>query len=90
MFLVTRGILQLDVFLSLAEGIRGKIQKRSSIPPVITCAAILHRHGLLGPVELLMLGDVDLTSVSTEDLAALVSSVTGCVIICNVSRVGYH
>ena len=61
------------------------LEKRSSIPPVITCAAILHRQGLLGSVELLMLGDVDLTSVSTEDLTSLVSSVTRCVIICNVS-----
>ena len=61
------------------------LQKRSSILPVITCATILLRQGLLGSVELLMLGDVDLTSVSTEDLASLVSSVMGCVIICNVS-----
>ena len=49
-----------------------------------TCAASLAHHGLLGSVSYMSLGDVDLTSVTAEHLASLVS-VTGRVYIGNVS-----
>ena len=52
---------------------------------MITCAASLAHHGLLGSVEEIWLCDVDLTSITPEHLASLISSVTGFVIIENVS-----
>ena len=56
--------------------------------PVITCAASLAHHGLLGSVRLMRLDDVDLTSVPAEHLASLASSVTESVTIINVSGCG--
>ena len=79
------GILPLDVFCSLAKRVRYMITKRKSILHAITSAASLAHHGLLGSVEMLTLGDVDLTSVPADHLASLVSSVTGNIVICNVS-----
>ena len=61
------------------------IERRPSILPEITCAASLVHHKLLGSVEEMWLCDVDLTSVPAEHLASLVSSVTECVAIWNVS-----
>ena len=58
---------------------------RSLPVPVITCAASLAHHGLLGSVKCIELKDVNLTSVPAEYLASLVSSVTGRVTIENVS-----
>ena len=93
----TRGILTLEVFDSLAERIRNEIMKsclniltvpqaNCSLPlPVITCAASLAHHRLLGCVKDLWLFNIDLTSVSAEHLASLVSRVTGYVTILNVS-----
>ena len=52
---------------------------------MITCAASLAHHGLLGSVKEMVLRNVDLTSVPAEHLASLVSSVTGRVTIENVS-----
>ena len=49
---------------------------------MITCAASLANHRLLGSVGLMWLSDVNLTSVPAEDLA---SSVTGIFFIKNVS-----
>ena len=53
--------------------------------PVITCAASLANHGLLGSVRDMRLCDVDLTSVPAEHLTSLASSVTRRVFIENVS-----
>ena len=53
--------------------------------PVITCAASLVHHGVLRSVRRIGLVRVDLTSVPTEHLASLVSSVRGSVTIKNVS-----
>ena len=50
----------------------------------ITCAASLAHHGLLGSVREIRLCNVDLTSVPTEHLASLASSVTASVTIKNV------
>ena len=61
------------------------LMKRKSILPVITSAASLAHHGLLGSVDFLTLGDVDLTSVPAEHLASLVSSVKEHLVIGNVS-----
>ena len=52
---------------------------------LIPCAASLAQHGLLGSVENMRLSNVDLTPVPAEHLATLVSSVTSCVDITNVS-----
>ena len=93
----TRGILTLEVFDSLAERIRNEIMKsclniltvpqaNCSLPlPVITCAASLAHHRLLGCVKDLWLFNIDLTSVSAEHLTSLVSIVTSGVYIKNVS-----
>ena len=82
--LETRGILDTGVIESLAQRVKKKI---SSFPtlPVITCAASLAHHRLLGSVEEMRLCDVDLTSVPAEHLASLVSGVTGTVTIYRVS-----
>ena len=53
--------------------------------PVVTCAASLAHHGLLGSMDWMVLRDVDLTSVPAEHLASLASSVIGRVYINNVS-----
>ena len=81
----TRGILTLDVFETLARRVKVNILNRKSELPEIICAASLAHHGLLGSVAWMRLGDVDLTSVPTEPLASLASSVTGRVLIENVS-----
>ena len=52
---------------------------------MITCAASLAHHRLLGSVQIMRLWSVDLTSVPAEHLASLASSVIGCVYIENVS-----
>ena len=56
--------------------------------PVITCAASLAHHGLLGSMSEMDLRDADLTSVPAEHLASLASSVTGLINIENVSGSG--
>ena len=83
-FLVNRGILTPAVE-SLAERVRRMIENYPCIHPAITCAASLAHHGLLGSLRDVRLVDVDLTSIPAEHLASLVSSVTGCVTIKNVS-----
>ena len=55
------------------------------LPETILCAANLAHRGLLGPVEVLNLHDVELSSVPTERLSSLVSSVTRIIAIDNVS-----
>ena len=70
---------------NLVERVEGEIRNNLSSLPVITCAASLAHHRLLGSVEEMRLCNVDLTSVPAEHLASLVSSVTGTVYIRNVS-----
>ena len=86
--LETRGILSLSVFESLAERVRGMLWDVWSNVSLITCASSLANHGLLGSVAWMRLEDVDLTSVPTEPLASLASSVIGRVLIENVSGCG--
>ena len=86
--LETRGILSLSVFESLAERVRGMLWDVWSNVSLITCASSLANHGLLGSVYWMRLEDVDLTSVPTEPLASLASSVIGRVLIENVSGSG--
>ena len=50
----------------------------------LMCGASLAHHGLLGSVKEVVLLDVDLTSVPTEHLASLVSSVAEYVSIKNI------
>ena len=73
-----------DVFESLGKRVKKKIKSTSNLP-AITCAASLAQHRLLGSVYMMLLKDVDLTSVPAEHLASLVSRVTGYVTISNVS-----
>ena len=78
-----KGILPTDVIESLARRVRNMLW--SPLPETISCAANLARRGLLGPVKVLILANVDLSSVPTERLSSLVSSVTVSIFIENVS-----
>ena len=84
MFLETRGILDTGVIENLAERVKGELKYSTRYHQVITCAASLAHHRLLGSVHEMWLGIVDLTSVPAEHLASLASSVTGIVDIKNV------
>ena len=64
--------------------VKNKISYPSKLT-VITCAASLAHHGLIGSLWDMILGDVDLTSVPTDHLTSLVSSVTERFSIQNVS-----
>ena len=70
---------------NLAKRVKEKIKLARSLPGIITCAASLDHHKLLGSVQDMRLCNVDLTSVPAEHLASLASSVTGRVSINNVS-----
>ena len=84
--LETKGILDTRLIENLAKTLKKKLRKEEqSTLPVITCAASLANHRLLGSVGLMWLIDVDLTSVPAELLASLASCVTGIVFIKNVS-----
>ena len=83
-FLETRGILTLNVFEGLAVRVRAGLQWGVT-NLLISCAASLAHHGLLGSVDNMGLSNVDLTSVPAEHLASLVSSVTGRVHIGKIS-----
>ena len=84
-FVESEGILPTGVMESLDERVRDKVNFGGDSLQVITSAASLAHHGLLCPVKRLWLEDVDLTSVPAEHMVALVSSVTNCVRIGNVS-----
>ena len=83
--LETRGILTLNVLEILAQEVSIMIGIYPIMLPAITCAASLAHHGLLGSVAVIGLDNVDPTSVPSEHLASLVSSVTYLVSIGNVS-----
>ena len=78
-----KGILPTDVIESLARRIKDMLWR--PLPETIPCAANLAHRGLLGPVKGLSLTNVDLSSVLTERLSSVVSSVTGPIYIENVS-----
>ena len=61
---------------SLAERVRGEIVKSPSLAEVI-CGGSLAHQGLLGPVEILWLDNVNLAPVPDPHLASLISCVTG-------------
>ena len=82
--LETRGILDSGAIENLASRVREMMCNTNNLP-VITCAASLAHQGLLGSVQFMWLGDVDLTSVPAAYLASLASSVTGCVSIDKVT-----
>ena len=71
---------------SFAERVKGML--RDGHQRVITCAASLAHHELLGSVKEMVLDDIDLTSVPAEHLVSLASSVTDSVNIRNVSGCG--
>jgi len=84
--LEVKGFLPTDVIESLAKRIRDMLRNwHRQLPEAISCAANLAHRGLLGPVKKLMLANVDLSSVPTERLSSLVSSVTKAIYIKNVS-----
>ena len=70
---------------NLAKRVKEKIKLARSLPGIITCAASLDHHKLLGSVQDMRLCNVDLTSVPAEHLASLASSLTWRVFIRNVS-----
>ena len=72
--------------MSLADKVKGMLTRGFSDLPVITCAASLAHHRLLGSASVkgIVLRD-DLTSVPADHLAPLTSSVTGSVYISDVS-----
>ena len=70
---------------SLAERVREEVWLRGSQVQVITSATSLAHQGLLGPVEKMRLREVDLSSIPAEHLVSLVSCVTRCAHIKNVS-----
>ena len=72
------------MFESLARRVKEKITN-TNLPEIITCASSLAHHGLLGSVDEMVLGDIELTSVPTEHLTSLTSSVTKSVNIWKVS-----
>ena len=84
-FLETRGILDTGVIENLAERVKEGLVDFPSTLSVITCAASLAHHGLLGSVQEMRLFHVDLTSVPAEHLASLASSVSGRFNIENIS-----
>ena len=73
----------------MIENLSRRIKKRIIISttennlPVIICAASLAHHRLLGSVKKMELANVDLSSVPSEQLASLASSVTESVEISN-------
>ncbi len=83
--LETRGILTPGLLARLAERVKEQINGYFSFMPVITCAASLAHHGLLGSLQEIKLEDVDLTLVPSEHLASLFSCVTELVNIWNFS-----
>jgi len=95
-WLETKGILDTELIESLAKRVNERESVRElledeycsgcgSLPSIITRAASLAHHGLLGSVTVLHLCDDYPTSLPTEQLDSLVSSVTEWVDIENVS-----
>ena len=82
------GVLASGVLESLTEIVTEKIRLSFSSLPEITCAASLAHHGYLGSLQYMRLWDLDLTSVSAENLASLVSSVTESVSIKKIRDCG--
>ena len=87
-FLETKGIFDSGLIERLAERVKEGLEDDASSLPLITCAASLAHHGLLGSVWTMELHNVDLTSVPAEHMASLASSVRWGVIIENVSGCG--
>ena len=84
-----RDILETDKIQRLTQIVRdviegGNVGRRPCIN-VFMCGTSLAHHGLLGPVVGLSLTDVELSSVPTQHLVSLVSSVTSVIRIQNVS-----
>ena len=90
------GILNSGVIEILAARIKEKfdilgypiaVQHRNYYPSLeeITCGAALAHYGLLGALDFIRLGNVDLSTVPTQHLVSLVSSVTRAVTIHNVT-----
>ena len=81
MWLETKGILEIGVLVEdLVDRVKEELKEYPTCLnqyqlPLITCAASLAHHGLLGSVANLRLHNVDLTSVPAEHLASLVSCV---------------
>lgn len=80
-------ILETGGIITVFKSLTKRVEERIGFPKelsVITCAASLAHHGLLGDIAWMMLRDVDLSSVPADHLASLASRVTECVGIQNV------
>ena len=82
--LVAGGILEPGQIQSLTERIRGVLSFGDGDITIVTCGAALAHHGLLGPVDKLVLNDVDVSEVPAQHLASLASCVTSFLRIENV------
>ena len=86
MILESRGILDTVLIQTLSKRVRESFNRRRRFMEAeLKCGASLAQHGLLDSVDELVLSDVDLSTVTAEQLTALVSSVTLCLYIANVS-----
>jgi len=84
-WLEARGILGTKKIKKLAKRFRKVLKYENEKIEELTCRASLAYHGLLGSVGSMILRDVDLSPISAEHMASLVSSVTSQLHIENVS-----
>ena len=76
MILESKGILDSVLINNLTERVRERIGVDGSTEAELKCGASLALHGLLGPLDGLVLARVDLSRIPAEQLTSLVSSVT--------------
>ena len=76
MILERKGILDSVLINNLTERVRERIGVYGTTEAELKCGASLALHGLLGPLDKLVLADVDLSRFPAEQLTSLVSSVT--------------
>jgi len=82
--LVAGGILEPGQIQSLTERIRGALSIGDGDITIVTCGAALAHHGLLSPMNELVLYEVDVSEVPAQHLASLASCVTSFLQIENV------
>ena len=85
MILESKGILDSVLINNLTERVRERIGVDGSTEAELKCGASLALHGLLGPLDKLVLACVDLSRIPAEQLTSLVSSVTEQLVISGVS-----
>ena len=86
----TRGILQFDMVETLAQRVRDVLMDGDNNLTLedLTLVASMAEHGLLGFLDSMVLKDLDLSTIPTDQLAPLFSSVTRRVDFWNISGCG--